>query len=510
MLMKKTFSLLAFLWMMTPQWLTAQKTWELRSFEQQFLGIPVKSPDIAITEVYSEEKTNLVNAIKKISGGTAKPTLVITTFLSGCGPCWGFIRQMEKAGMAKKYPIIVLYVADEVKKLDEVRKKLVTENNLGDFHFYAYDMARGKSELIGSSAPQFFLLDKNIKLVDSHTGYSITTNEVDAAMQEIQNGKYFSGNTYYFDKLKTTKESAKYYLEKKVIDSAVELRRYYVNKDKGTNVLVKKGLYRITQTGVQSTDGLYESFYNNGDKMEKMIVEHGDVKQYQAWWSDGKLWEDYSVAGTKSYMKEWTPEGDLLAFTSFSNQQVVNKTFYQKGIAYKEIDFSQQKEGKKYLLRDGYTKVKEKVIKDLQSIIYSLELYKRWPMQINEKEWVITSKNGEDGKPDYIEIVHWDNIWKTMADSASWSADAYIRLDLFFKGPIYRLKDQYTKPTKDDKYPSVFRYRGYEYAKEDRDGYSYNFIYFTKEEKKKIVVVKKLIDLYKELNDEQDDIKDYR
>ncbi len=508
--MKKTFSLLVFLWMMMPLWLAAQNTWELGAFEQQFLGVPVKSPDIAMTEVYSEEKTNLVNAVKKINGGTAKPTLVITTFLSGCGPCWRIIGEMEDAGMSKKYSIMVLFVADEVKKLDEIRKKLAIENNLGDFHFYAYDTARGKSDLISGSTPQFFLLDKNVKLVDSHNGYAIAADELDAAMQEMLNGKYFTGNTFYFDKLKTTKESATYYLEKKVIDSAVELRRYYINKDKGTHVLVRKGLYRITQAGLQSVDGVYESFYKNGNKMEKMIVKQGNVEQYQAWWSDGQLEQDYSIAGTKSYMKEWNQAGELVAYTSFSNQQPVNKTFYQKGIAYKEIDYSQQKEGKKYLLRDGYTKVKEKVIKELQSTIYSLELYKRWPMQVNEKEWIITSKSGEDDKPNRIAIVRWDNIWKTMTDSAYWSQDAYIRLDLFLKGPLYYLKDKYTKPSKDDAYPSTIQYRGDEYAKDDSKSNSYSFIYFTEDEKKKLVLAKKLIDLYKELNDEQDDIKEYR
>jgi hypothetical protein len=94
--MKKTLKLLFLILLMTPQWLTAQSTWELSSIEQQLLGVAVAGPKIPITEVYSEEKTDLISAIKKINVGTSKSTLIISTFLRGCPPCWRLISEMEK------------------------------------------------------------------------------------------------------------------------------------------------------------------------------------------------------------------------------------------------------------------------------------------------------------------------------------------------------------------------------------------------------------------------------
>jgi hypothetical protein len=507
--MKKTFSLLLFVLIVAPKWLAAQSTWELNQVEQQLLGVTVAMPEVPVTEVYSEEKTNLISAIKKINGGSGKSTLVITTFMSGCGPCWRFISEMEKAGMTKKYTIIVLYVADEVKKLDEVRKKLATENNLSDFHFYAYDQDRGKSYYISSTTPQFLLIDKKNNLIDQHVGYNINIKEIDGAMQDVENGKYFEGNTFYFNKFKTNKEDAQYYIEKRTIDTVTELRRYYINKEKSIDVQIRKGLYKITKKGIESVDGLYESFYRTGDKMEKMTIKKGDVQQYQAWWSDGKLQKEYTIAGSKSYTKEWNEEGELITYTSFSNKQAVNKTYYQKGIAYKEIDYSQSNEGKTYLLRDGYTKLKEKVMKELQSYLSNLEEYSRWPIQVTDKEWIVTSISGEDSKPASIKIIRWDNIWKTMADSSSYYDDAYIRLELLLPAPTYYPKNEYSKIYKDDEYPFIYRYKEYEYAKYLDKKFSYGFIYFTKKERKNIPAVKKLIELYKEL-DNSKEIKDYK
>jgi hypothetical protein len=31
---------------------------------------------------------------------------------------------------------------------------------------------------------------------------------------------------------------------------------------------------------------------------------------------------------------------------------------------------------------------------------------------VTEKEWIITSKRGEDSKPAYIQIIRWNNIWE--------------------------------------------------------------------------------------------------
>jgi hypothetical protein len=507
--MKKTLTLLLFVLIVAPQWLTAQSTWELSPVEQQLLGVIVAQPEVPVTEVYSEEKTNLISAIKKINGSTGKSTLVISTFMSGCGPCWRFISEMEKAGMTKKYTIIVLYVADEVKKLDEVRKKLATENNLSDYHFYAYDEDRGKSYSISSTTPQFLLIDKNNNLIDQHVGYDIKTKEIDAAMQEVENGKYFEGNTFYFNKFKTNKEDAQYYIEKRTIDTVTELRRYYINQDKGINVLIRKGLYHITKKGIESVDGVYESYYKTGDKMEKMTIKKGDVQQYQAWWRDGKAQQDYSTAGSKSYKKEWNEEGELIGYSSFSNKKAVSKTYYQKGIAYKEIDYSQINEGKTYLLREGYTKLKEKVIKELQSYISDLHLYTRWPIQVTEKEWIVTSNSGLDSKPNNIKIIYWDDIWKTVVDTSGRGNEFYIRLDLFLSSPTYYPTSEYTKSNKDDKYPSIYRYRGYDYEKKDDAKFNYGFIYFAKSEIKNIPAVKKLIELYKEL-DNSKEIKDYK
>lgn len=508
-MMKKTLALLGLFLIMISQSLTAQSSWDLSPVEKQFLGARFALPEIPVIEVYSEEKTDLISAIKKINGSTGKSTLVISTFMNGCGPCWRFISEMEKAGMTKKYTIIVLYVANEVKQLDEVRKKLATENNLSDYHFYVYDEERGKSDLISSTTPQFLLIDKNNNILDNHTGYDINIKEIDAAMQEIQNGKYLAGNTFYFNKFKTSKEDAQYYIEKRTIDTAIELRRYYINKEKGSTVLIRKGLYKITKKGIEPVDGVYESYYKTGDKMEKMTVKQGDIQQYQAWWRDGKTQQDYSTAGSKSYVKEWNEEGELIGYSSFSNKKAVSKTYYQKGIAYKEIDYSQSNEGKTYLLREGYTKLKEKVMKELQSYISNLHLYTRWPIQVTEKEWIIPSSSSYGSKALSIKIVRWDDIWKAMADSSRLSADAYIRFEILGSAPTYYPKNNYTKPTKDGEFPSIYVYRGDEYAKDEEKKFTYAFISFGLSEVKNIPAVKKLIELYKEL-DNSKEIKDYK
>jgi hypothetical protein len=186
-----------------------------------------------------------------------------------------------KAGMTKKYTIIVLFVDKEVKILNEVRKKLATENNLSDFRFYAYDEERGKSNLISSTTPQFLLIDKNNNLLDLYIGYDIRIKEIDAAMQEVQNGRYLVENIFYFNKLKTNKEDAQYYLEKRTVDTVTELRRYFIDKDKGVNVLIRKGLYHLSKNSVEPVDGVYESYYNTGEKMEKMSVMQSDIQHYQ-------------------------------------------------------------------------------------------------------------------------------------------------------------------------------------------------------------------------------------
>jgi thiol-disulfide isomerase/thioredoxin len=117
-----------------------------------------------------------------------KPTLIMNWSYKWCPPCIRIIDEILKADLAKKYNVILVNRNDETEiSFSDIRVLLANKSpGYTTDATVLFDRNDEFAPMDGNSVPLFLWLDKNLKIVDVHWGYDITTKLIGETLLEVE------------------------------------------------------------------------------------------------------------------------------------------------------------------------------------------------------------------------------------------------------------------------------------------------------------------------------------
>ena len=473
--------------------LKAQNEYLLYPTTKNFIGAPQKCANDSIIGLLNGERTTLAKELKKISGKSQKPILFISNWSDDNYKCTLLLDSIHYLRLSKKYTVLVLF--KDYNHLAEYTKSIQEHHDWRSFHLYVANVGKDNSGLRDDSETQFKLLKSNLDIIDTYTGNNIPFNELENALKYADNDDYQT-SPLYINKMKCSKDEARYFYEKKIVPGGIELKLYHVNSKTSSNTFLMKCGYSLMDSTIRYMTGNWEYFYWGGAKKSTFQIRNNIPFKYVSWHEDGTLEKEISqLDDGMALLKEYNLDGHLFSVMEVVNNSPLRKTIYIQDIPYKEIQYNKDKTETVFLLRDGVTNVKKLLVKNFQVELERLNTYKEWKIEVSDFGLIIpyNLNNKKQKEPRQIVLVPWSDMLKvSIVDGKGISnfdpSDAGIDLrsyDNYLKyttQDVTLLKERYFSKN----LPKTLTYQNKVYNKDDPDfAWIYALIRLDKEEMKK-------------------------